>query len=89
MYTYTLSRLWLCFAIHLISHILQMDFKEICKAESFSDSSENGGWTKPGLSFYSEESQKRHKYEAKFPLIFENDTRNQIRQSIVPQLHIV
>lgn len=64
-----------------------MDFKGICKAESFSDSSENGGWTKPGLSFYSEESQKIRKHKAKFPLIFANDTRKQIRQSTVPQLY--
>lgn len=89
MYTCTLSRLWLYFAIHLISHTLQMDFKWICKGESFSDSSENGGWTKPGLSSYSEESQKIHKYKVKFPLTFANDTRNQTRQNAIPQLYIV
>lgn len=45
----------------------------------------------PNLDFslHSEESQKIHKYKVKFPLVFANDTRNQIRQSTVPQLYIV
>lgn len=67
-----------------------MDFKGICKVESFSDCSENGGWTKTcSLSLSSEVSQKKHKCKVKFPLFFANRTRNQIRQSTIRQLYII